>query len=145
MGIRRRIAYVYPGVRKSGVGALILDGRDVIAVAVGSLPRETVGPVLEVFRPDELVVSDTKIHDKDHGLVDIPSTITNLRFARSGWENHDLPLTDREHPQRGAYVHNVYKLLFDDGIRRRDVRLFRYKVEEFTPEWAQRNAPRTFR
>jgi hypothetical protein len=145
MGIRRKVAYVYPGIHKSGVGVLILDGEELRKTAVGSVENYLVGPLLEALRIDEMVLSVNKIHSKDHAKVPIPHGTKRIRYIAPGWEKRGVPVTDREHPAQGVYVHNVWKMLFHDGILRRDAKLKDFKVDLFNRDWVLDNGPKGFK
>ncbi len=142
MGIRKKVAYVYPGIHKSGVGVLILDDLEVKKVAVGSVENWQVGPLLERLKLDELVVSTTKIHDRSRALVSIPEGTRKLRFAAPGWERKKVPVTDRTHPSQGVYVHNVWKLMFNDGITRKPTKVKDFRVDKFDTDWVLANSPK---
>jgi hypothetical protein len=144
MGIRRKIAYVYPGIHKTGVGVLVIDGDEVRKAAVGSIENYLVGPLLEVLRIDELVLSLTKIHDREHAKVPIPHGVKKIRYMAPGWEKRSIPVTDRTHPTQGVYVHNVWKMLFHDGITRKGTKLKDFKVDRFDRDWVLDNSPKGF-
>ena len=145
MGIRRKIAYVYPGIHKSGVGVLIIDGEDLKKTAVGSVENYLVGPLLETLRIDELVLSLTKIYSKEHAKVPIPHGTKKIRYLAPGWEKRSIPVTNREHPAQGVYVHNVWKMLFHDGITRKHTKMHEFKVEVFNRDWVLDNGPKGFK
>jgi hypothetical protein len=141
MGIRRRVAYVYPGIHKSGVGAIIYDDDRVLKMSVGSIDNYLVAPYLEAFKPEELVLTPGKLHSKDHATVTIPDCVLKVRYTSPSWKNKKVPLVDREHPVKGPYVHNAWKMMFDDAIRRRPVKIKVLAVEELTRQWVLDNGP----
>lgn len=145
MGIRRKSAYVYPGVHKSGVGVIIYDDKEVRKVAVGSVENYLVGPLLEALRIDELVLSVNKMFNRDHAKVPIPHGTRRIRYIAPGWEKRAIPVTDRSHPSQGVYVHNVWKMLFHDGVYRKDAKLKDFRVEVFNRDWVLTNSPKGFK
>lgn len=142
MGIRRKVAYLYPGIHKTGVGVLILDDDILLKTAIGSIENYLVTPFLEALRIDELVLSVNKVHSKDHATVQIPGGVRRVRYISPGWEKRSVPVTDREHPTQGVYVHNVWKMLFHDGIVRKGVKLRDFKVDTLDRDWVLTNGPK---
>lgn len=141
MGIRKRVAYVYPGIHKSGIGTIIYDDDTVHKMAVGSVENYLVAPYLEAFKPEELVMSPGKLHSKDHATVPIPDCVLKIRFAFHSWKNRKVPVTDRDHPTKGVYFHNVWKMMFDDAIRKKPVKIKSMVVEDLTRQWVLDNGP----
>ena len=145
MGIRRRLAYVYPGTHRVGIAGVVMDGNRVHKIAVGSTDRAVAPAWLTSFKPDEMAIAPDKIHDRKNDTVFIPDTVLKMRFIHPGWHNRKVPWVDRVNPHKGLYVHNVWKMFFDDCVRRSDMVLTHLDVEEFNIEWVEKNRPQGVR
>lgn len=141
MGIRRRIAYAYPGTHRIGIAGVVLDDRRVLKIAIGSVERDVAAAYLTSFKPDEMVAAVDKLHDMKNADIFIPDTVSKFRYAHPGWSNRRVPFVDRASPHKGPYIHNVWKLFYDDCIRRSDVMITHLNVEEFNPDWIEANRP----
>lgn len=138
------ISYVYPGIHKTGVAIVRIENDRVAEVAVGSVENSIVAGLLDSVKPSEMVVSTTKFHSKDHTTVPMPSSVKKFTIARPGWERSKVPLVLDGKRVHGVYMHNVYKLMFHDIMRRR-VSIGGWKVHRFDREWALSKAPREMR
>jgi len=141
MGIRRRIAYAYPGKHKVGIAGVVMDDKRVLKIAIGSLERSVVPALLTSFKPDELVVAIDKLYDQKEAHIFVPDTVKKFRYAHPGWADRKVPLTDRTNPHQGIYIHNVWKLFYDDCIRRSDFILSHLDVDVFDIDWVAANRP----
>lgn len=141
MGMRKRIAYVYPGKFRSGVAAAVLDDNLLFSVAVSSVDNSSIPGLLDLFKPDEMTSALDKFYDRDYARVYVPSSVRKFRYARPGWAAKKVPFTNRTSPAQGVYVHNVWKLFFDDAIRKRDLIVKHLDVKEFNQEWVEANRP----
>lgn len=140
----RVIVYVYPGINRTGVAIVRIENGGVAEVAVGSVENDIVADLLEKVLPTEMVVSTDKFHSEKHTRVPMPSTVTKFTIARPGWENSKIPLVLDGKRQHGAYVHNVYKMMFKD-LMRRDVTLNGWRLTKFDREWALSQYPKEMR
>lgn len=131
-------AYVYPGIHSSGVGVVRSENGAIKAVAVGSVENHLVAPLLDLVLPTEMVVATDKFHSEKHTRVPMPESVRKFRIARPGWAKMKVPLEINGNKQLGAYVHNVYKLLFRDIISRNEV-MNNWNVEWFDSEWAKKH------
>ena len=145
MGVIKRLIYMYPGVHRIGVAAVVMDDHLVRNVSLGSIERGPLIAMLDAFKPDELVVAIDKFHELASAHVPVPDTITKFRYAHPGWAERKVPMTDRASPTKGVYAHNVWKLFFDDCLRRGKAIITHLNVEEFNADWVESNRPRGVR
>lgn len=132
------IAYVYPGVNKSGVAVVRVENGFVKKVAIGSVDNDVLPHWLNLIHPTEMVASDLKFHSKEHSLIPMPDSVKFFSIARPGWEKKKIPLIFDGESRHGAYVHNVYKMAFFDLVRRR-IGLTGWKAEKLDREWVMNN------
>lgn len=132
------IAYVYPGINKTGVAVVQIVNGVIKKVAIGSVENEVLPHWLEILRPTEMVVSDLKFHSEEHSSVPMPNTVKTFTIARPGWEKQRVPLFLDGKRRHGVYMHNVAKMAFRDLVRRR-IGLSGWKVERLDREWVMKN------
>jgi len=145
MGIRKRVVYVYPGTLRVGIAAVLLDDRRVHKIAIGSVERGVDAALLTSYKPDEMIVAVDKLHDQKKAQVFVPDTVLKFRYAHPGWAARKVPWVDRTNPHKGTYIHNVYKLFYDDCVRRSDLMLTHLDIEEFNADWVERYRPQGVR
>lgn len=135
------LCYVYPGIHMSGVGVVYVVGDTVRHVAVGSVPNPQIKPLLGRMQPTEMVVATDKFFSDEHTRVAIPPSVVRFTIAKPGWDKLKIPLEIDGSRTHGAYVHNVYKILFRDIISR-SVSMNHWNVEWFDREWVLEHAPK---
>lgn len=134
------ICYLYPGVNKTGVAIVRIENGSVHTVAIGSTENEIVAPLLERVKPTEMVVATDRFYSENHTRVPMPSSVKRFTIARAGWEKRRVPLIIDGKRQHGVYMHNVYKMLFTD-LMRRQVSIKGWNMVKFDKEWADSHAP----
>ena len=138
---RKRAISLYPGTAKCGIAFWIVDDDCLSAVAVGSIPLETVRSVVESFAPNLVLIEDRRLQTCGHkaGLLTLPAG-TKVRRTPETWREAYLPLPNPDWGREvGVWAINALKLGFHALFQRgKGLKLREFKPVQYSRSWLDR-------
>lgn len=137
---RHRAVSLYPGKTKCGVAFWVIDDSTLRAVAVGSLPIETINGVVGKFSPHVVFIESERPETDPNqaGIITLPGD-TRLRYAHPSWRETYLPIPQKWGRKVGRYSLHATRLGFNELFRRgRKLRLREFKPVQYSGSWLER-------
>lgn len=132
--VRLRHAALYPTKTTTGISLWVTDGRFLRAIAVGSVPTETLHPHLELFSPDIIILESSRTNRTPVAQIKIPAP-RSLRFAHPEWSEHSLRVLQGLPRKLHSTVQNAYRIGFNEVVRRPARTLATHHADPLTDEW----------
>lgn len=121
-----------------GLALVVLHGKDITKVGVGSVPLRHGEELVRDFAPSRIYYAN------DHtpptgGIFTLYGAVDRLHVARAGWFERKVYNPIRE--QCGSYGNLAFRMMFNELVRNGSYTWSGVMLETLDQEWVEANSP----